>query len=61
MDIIVKLKVSMNAEQREAWDNTYGTGTDAASIRKDVRAYLLTHCQGSAGIEESGATVSLQA
>lgn len=60
MDIIVKLKVTMNADARKWWDITYGNGADAVAVRADVRSYLLNHSQQAAGILESGAEVTLQ-
>jgi hypothetical protein len=37
----IKFTVSLSVEvDADAWDLAYGTGTDPAAVRDDVRAYL---------------------
>lgn len=57
----IKVAVSLTVElEPEEWDRIYGTGPDAAAVRKDVRAYLLNAAQQQSGIAESGAVVTLR-
>ena len=37
MKVIVTLEVEVDPEE---WDMTYGTGTKAADVRKDVKEYV---------------------
>lgn len=37
----MKVRVTMTVDiDPEAWDLNYGTGTDAAAVREDVRTYI---------------------
>ena len=42
------------------WDAVHGHGSAQAEVREDVRSYVLTSVQGSAGMEGSGADVTLK-
>ena len=51
----VRVTLSLNVDP-EAWDLAYGTGTDAAAVREDVKSYVVTYIQQSAAAEEDGIT-----
>lgn len=55
----IPIQVSMTVTvDPAAWDDIYGTGTKPATVRADVRGYLLNAVRSQPGIEESGATVT---
>lgn len=56
----MKIRVVLTVEvDPAAWDTTFGSSTIPAEVREDVRSYALGCVQQSAGIEETGATVTL--
>lgn len=63
MKIAVSLVIDVDPE---AWANTYGSFVDAegnftlADLRKNVRDYVLNLVQCSAGVDESGAIVTMR-
>ena len=40
----ISMKIVVELDE-ELWDADYGTGTDAASVKEDVRQYTLTALQ----------------
>jgi hypothetical protein len=57
MKINVNLVVEVDPSK---WDAVYGNGSSPAKVREDVREYILNAVQGSPGIEESDAKVTLR-
>lgn len=56
----MKIRVVLTVEvDPAAWDTTFGSSTIPAEVREDVRSYALGCVQQSAGVEETGATVTL--
>jgi hypothetical protein len=57
------MKVSMTVTftiDPEAWDQAYGTGTDAAAIREDVRDYFTNYLRESNGLAEVDGSVEVK-
>jgi hypothetical protein len=54
----MKIRVTLTVEiDAKAWADNYGV--DPEDVRNDVRQYILTNVQGSAGIEEAHGEVTL--
>jgi hypothetical protein len=51
MKVAVTLSLDVDSA---AWDQTYGTGTQADVVRDDVRQYVLSLAQESAAAQERG-------
>jgi hypothetical protein len=57
----MRISVSLTIEVDPGkWDAVYGRGSSPAEVREDVREYILNAVQGSPGIEESDAEVTLR-
>lgn len=54
MKIAIHLVVDVDPK---AWSEVYGMPVN--EVRDDVKTYILNQIQGSAGVEESGADVTL--
>lgn len=57
MKISIQLTIDVDPK---AWDATYGNGASPAEVREDVRGYVYNSVCGLAGIDESGATVTMK-
>lgn len=55
MKIAVTVVIEVNPEE---WVDIYGT--DRADVRQDVKEYVLNDIQQSAGMQDTGATVTLR-
>ena len=52
----VRLVFNVDVDPAE-WDRTYRTGTHSRDVVNDVRRYFLTHMQGAAACQETGAQI----
>lgn len=53
----MKVTITLSVEvDRDAWELTYGAHDAVATLRTDVKEYVLNHVQGSAAAEEGAIT-----
>ncbi|MFE9381767.1 hypothetical protein ACFYMO_00800 [Streptomyces sp. NPDC007025] len=53
----MKVRITLTLDiDPEAWSLAYGTTTEAAAVREDVRSYVLNSVQGAPAVEEGGIT-----
>jgi hypothetical protein len=56
----VSITLTIDVDKDEWLGVGYGGGETPAEVRADIKSYVLNHVQGSTGMNESGAVVTIR-